>query len=388
MKEIAIIGIILFVLFLIRQNYLENKRQEGLRLKRVLEEKKRKQEEDLKRKLDLAVAEKKRKEEVERKRLDEINNETIIIVYESRNANGKPIAIAKRADNTYVSINRDNQPFYLSEQIRIAKTTLNQWNWHDETSYQQVLATRRRADVARQQEHERIKLQEDHLDRFRIEYLYHMTHKNNLQNIIQNGLLSHNQARNNGLTQVDIADSQVNDRRSRNEPIYQRSIHDYVPLYFNPKNPMLFRRGNIQNDIVILAIDRSLLYQPHTVFTNGNAAATATLFYSNPNSLSNLNWNCINAEYWNDIIDGKRIKCAEVLVFPSIATNAIKKIYCNNQQTKLFVEGRLRPRDGISVEIKSNLYFSRFTQQQSSSRHNFQPPANYTAYNPIDDLPF
>jgi hypothetical protein len=387
MTEIVIIGIVLFVIFLIRQNYLENKRQEELRQKRLLDEQKRKQEEERKRKLDIAAAEKKRKDDAEKRRLDELNNETITIVYESVNETGKPIAIAKRANNTFASIERENQRFVISEQIRLAKATLNQWNWYNEITYQNILATKRRQDAARQQQQERLRQQSQYLDSFRIEYLYHMTHKSNLQNILQNGLLSHNQARNGRLTQVDIADNQVNDRRSRNEPIYQKSIHDYVPLYFNPKNPMLYRRGNIQNDIIILAIDRNLLYQTNTVFTNGNAAAGATSFYSNPDDLTNLNWACINAEYWNDIVDGKRIKCSEVLVYPSIPTTAIKKIFCNNQQTKQFVESGLTNHTAIGVEIKSNLYFSGFVQQNNNYQ-NTQPPTNFTTCDPIDDLPF
>ncbi|MFV0471850.1 MAG: DarT ssDNA thymidine ADP-ribosyltransferase family protein [Paludibacteraceae bacterium] len=387
MTEIIVTGIVLFVIYLIRQNYLENKRQEERKRQQLLDEQKRQQEAERKRKLDFAVAEKKRKDEVEKKRLDELNNETITIVYESLNENGKPTGIAKRANNTYASVERESQRFQISEQIRIAKTTLNQWNWYSEATYQSVLATKRREETARQQQQEILRQQSQYLDSFRIEYLYHMTHKSNLQNILQNGLLSHNQARNGRLTQVDIADNQVNDRRSRNEPIYQRSIHDYVPLYFNPKNPMLYRRGNIQNDIIILAIDRSLLYQPNTVFTNGNAAAGATSFYSNPDDLTNLNWACINAEYWNDIVDGKRIKCSEVLVYPSIPTTAIKKILCNNQQTKQFVESGLINHTTIGVEIKSNLYFSGFVQQNNNYQ-NTQPPTNYTTYDPIDDLPF
>jgi hypothetical protein len=387
MAEFFIGIIVLIVILVIRQNHIEIKRQEELRQKRLLEEQKRKREEEQKRRIVLAEAERKRKEEEERKRFDELNNETIIVVYESVNEIGKPIAIAKRANNTFASIERENQRFEISEQIRLAKTTINQWNWYNERTYQNVLAIKHREDAAHQQQKERLIQPSQYLESFRIEYLYHMTHKNNLLNILQNGLLSHNQARNGRLTQVDIADNQVNDRRSRNEPIYQKSIHDYVPLYFNAKNPMLYRRRNIQNDIIILAIDRNLLYKPNTVFTDGNAAADATSFYSNPDDLKSLNWACINANYWNGIVDGKRIRCSEVLVYPSIPTTAIKKIFCNNRQTKQFVESSLTNRTAISVEIKSNLYFRGFVQQDNNHQ-NMQPPTNYTTYDRNDDLPF
>ncbi len=376
MTEIIIGGIVLFVLFLIRQNYVDNKRQEELRQKRILDEQKRKQEE-----------ERNRKAEAERKRLEELKYESPTVVFASFDDNGKPTAILKRSDNTYTSVERPDVPFELAEKIRLAKETINKWNWFDETEYRRQLVLKERQELERQKKIQEQNRKADFLKSFGIEYLYHMTHKNNLQNILQNGLQSHNNARNNQLTQVDIADNQVNDRRARLEPIYSRSIHDYVPFYFNPKNPMLYRRSNLQNDIVILAIDKNLLYQQNILFTNGNAAANATSFFKNPEQLNQLNWCCINADYWNDIIDGKRIKCSEVLVYPNVATSSIKKIFCNNIGTKQFVESKINNHPNISVEIKANLYFSGVVQQNNFYQNN-QPPTNYTTYDPIDDLPF
>ncbi len=106
-----------------------------------------------------------------------------------------------------------------------------------------------------EQEKRDIVEQRQKLEKYKINYLYHMTHKDNLENILRYGLKSHNEAKKENLNKVDISDNQVNDRRSRKEPIFNRSIHDYVPLYFNPKNPMLFVRKGLQNDIVILATE-------------------------------------------------------------------------------------------------------------------------------------
>lgn len=355
--EIFIGIVVLIIILVISGNHKEKKRQEELRQKRILAEQKRKKEEEQKRKIALAEAERKRKEDEERKRLDELKYEKITVVYATMDNSGKPEAIAKRNDNTYVSIERQAKnatPYKLGEILKLEKEKINKWNWYGETEYQRQLTINQKADLLKQQELEEQRRQNQHLDRFGIDYLYHMTHKDNLQNILQNGLKSHIQARTSNLTRVDIADNQVNDRRSRREPIYHRSIHDYVPLYFNPKNPMLFRRNNIQNDIVILAIDRNILYRENIIFTDGNAAANATSFYNNPEELNNLSWSCINAEYWNDIIDGKRLKCSEVLVYPNIPTSAIQKIFCNNEQTKLFISSKLNNFPNIETEINSN----------------------------------
>lgn len=194
------------------------------------------------------------------------------------------------------------------------------------------------------------------LNQLGISYLYHMTHKNNLENILRNGLLSHTQAHG-GLNQVDIADNQVNIRRGRRETIHNRSIHDYIPLYFNPKNPMLFKLRNIQDDVLILAIDRNLILNQNSIFTDGNAASQGTRFFNSIGQLTQLNWRCIRAEFWNDIADGKRIRCAEVLVFPRIEIASIKKIYSNNSTVTAFASSKARNFRHITVEQNNNLYF-------------------------------
>ncbi|SBV95876.1 conserved hypothetical protein [uncultured Dysgonomonas sp.] len=318
------------------------------------------------------------------KEINELNNETIIVVYENVNDNNKPIAIVKRINNTYASVERPNKRFEVYEEIRITKETINKWHWYDETEYQRQLILKQKIDIDRKRT---IEEQNLYFKQFGIDYLFHMTHKDNLQNILQNGLKSHNYARKNNLTRVDIADNQVNDRRSRFEPIYDRSIHDYVPLYFNPKNPMLFRRSNIQNDIIILAIDRNLLLQENVVFTNGNAASKATSFYKKIEDLDKLNWNCINAEYWNDIEDGKRIRCSETLVYPNIPVTAIQKIYCNNELTKQYIISLLNNFPNIKTEINSNLYFGNIINQYNYN-HLQIPFNNDISMDDLDDLPF
>jgi hypothetical protein len=202
-----------------------------------------------------------------------------------------------------------------------------------------------------------VEKQNQYLDRFGINYFYHMTHIANLGSILQLGLKSHNDARKNNLMKNDIANSDVNDRRSRIEPIHNRSLHDYVPLYFNPQNSMLFVRKNIQNDIVILAIDRMLICSENVVFTDGNAANKPTRFFNSINNLNRINWKCIRAEFWNDFEDGKRERMAEVLVYPDIPVRCIQKIYCNNLNTLQFLKETIKNYPHIEAELNRSLYF-------------------------------
>ena len=206
---------------------------------------------------------------------------------------------------------------------------------------------------------------EDLISSFGISFLYHMTHKSNLSSILKYGLLSHNDAHNRNLTTIDISENTVNDRRRRIEPIFNKSIHEYAPLYFNPKNPMLFKRKNIQNDIVILAYEANLLLKENTIFTDGNAASDSTNFYNNFDCLSKLSWECINDAWWNTYQDGKRKKCAEVLILNKIEIDSISKIITFDESTKNFVNSIKREVSinnpklrNLKVEVDKKLYFN------------------------------
>jgi len=155
--------------------------------------------------------------------------------------------------------------------------------------------------------------------------LYHMTHINNLPSILANGLLSHNLAHQQ-CTLTDISDLGVNARRSAVDPIYKRSLHSYVPTYFRPRNPMSSARRELANELVILKLNPQLLLQSGMLFTDGNAACCSTRFFSALNDLNQLNWDCLNGRYWNDYADGRRLRCAEMLIPDRIQVTNIMQI--------------------------------------------------------------
>lgn len=185
-----------------------------------------------------------------------------------------------------------------------------------------------------------------------IEYLYHMTHIDNLSSILENGLYPHA----NNLQKIDISDCDVNSRRSRLEPIFAKSIHSYVPFYFNPKNAMLYVRRNIQNNIVILKIKKELLLENNVLFTDGNASCVDTNFFDNLVDLDKLNWQCINDNNWCNYIDGRRIKMSEVLVPDYVSVDSIEGIICNNTQIKSEIE-KLQSDIDIYLDNRNKFYF-------------------------------
>ena len=61
-----------------------------------------------------------------------------------------------------------------------------------------------------------------------IDYVYHMTSVYNLPMILKYGLLPHG----NRYVSKGIDNKEVNNRRNRKEPIYNKLIHDFVPFNY------------------------------------------------------------------------------------------------------------------------------------------------------------
>lgn len=196
--------------------------------------------------------------------------------------------------------------------------------------------------------------------RYGIDFLYHFTHVDNMPSIREHGLLSHNAAHQAGLVTEDISDPDVQELRG-DKSVFDRPLHDYVPLYFNPKNPMLYRRRARRDDLVILFLDRELLVQDGVAFSDGNAASGPTNFFNDVSLLDSLDWECIRAEYWNEYQDGTRIRCAEVLVPDVIPFTKIRHICVRTSSTrarfdKLMRETRSSQRPP-PVRVDPDLYF-------------------------------
>lgn len=359
-------GVIIFIIAVviiwswisgINQRQREAERQAELaRIKRQAEQKRAE---------ELRVAEEKRK-------FDELMNETVTVVDVRTSANNKPSATLKRNDTTYAYVERtaNGLPFKYGN-LKLPRATTGKLEWISEEKFKQDDSkNNNRAQNGFKKWIKEIQ-QVEKIKTFGVEYLYHMTHKDNIENVLNNGLLSHNMARNDGFIKTDIADNQVNDRRSKREPIFGRSIHEYVPLYFNPKNPMLFVRNNMEDDIVIIAVESRVMTMENSLFTNGNAAATSTSFYLDLEDLKNLDWKCIQADYWNDFPDGKRIRCSEVLVFPKIEISDIARIYCNDASTANFVKSKVSDSSHIKVNVNNDFYFNVSHHSNYNNRKRF-----------------
>ena len=168
-----------------------------------------------------------------------------------------------------------------------------------------------------------MELTEEQYQRYRINYLYHFTHVNHFASILSHGLMPRNRAEYRGYITSDISNSDVQELRATKQ-VNGRPLHDYVPLYFTPRNPMLYVRRDNQDEIVILCLEKELLCREGSVFTDGNAASDATRFCNTSEELEQLDWECLRSVRWNEFPDGRRKRCAEVLVPNYVSAHCIQ----------------------------------------------------------------
>tara|TARA_B100000676_G_C17944725_1_gene768537 strand:+ start:201 stop:773 length:573 start_codon:yes stop_codon:yes gene_type:complete len=157
---------------------------------------------------------------------------------------------------------------------------------------------------------------------------YHVTHISNLQRIADLGLISYTHIQEQRIEYKDISNKSVKQRRSKIEPIYKRKLHDYVPTYFNPKNPFQYAQEVKEWDqLAILEVSKEIFSSHEFIFTDGNAASGNTRFFNDISLLTELPWETLNSRYWADKIDGRRQMCAECLFYPKIERNFIVKLH-------------------------------------------------------------
>jgi hypothetical protein len=201
--------------------------------------------------------------------------------------------------------------------------------------------------------------------------IYHFTHGRNLDAIAAAREL---RASATAETTVDIADAKIKgSRKSRAVGCGPGgTVGDYVPFYFAPRSPMLFRiqQGGVEG---VESNPAGLVYFATTterldaagvawVFTDGNAAAAVTQFFDDPALLaSKIDWALMAATYWNNTTeDGDRVRRrgAECLAHPAVPLDAIDEIgvYNDAAQTRA---GEILAAAGIdvSVAVRPKWYF-------------------------------
>ena len=164
------------------------------------------------------------------------------------------------------------------------------------------------------------------------EKLYYIVPISNLNGIFKYGkVFSRNNAKKEGLIIEDPSDKDVQKRRA-NKVIYETcrnsfTLHDYVNLYINPRNAMLYRYLKTKKKIAILEFSGDLLLKKfrYVRFSFKNASAEDAIITESPN-LIRENIQKIFSSSWNGDEELKKVMQSEVLVFGYVPIDFLESI--------------------------------------------------------------
>src|SRR5213594_1819517 len=180
----------------------------------------------------------------------------------------------------------------------------------------------------------------------RVIQLYYITHVKNVPSILERGILSHEKVEAEGIQFEPVYDREiVKSRRARNTPD-GKSLWHYANMYFQPRNPMLYRVTCERpvSEIAVLAIDfQWVIGQLGALITTGNAASTNSEIF--PISKRGTAYprfrDALGLEFWKEEDSSKRRIMAECLVPDIVPPEAIKTIFVANQDAAAGLRKRL-----------------------------------------------
>ncbi|MFN0107745.1 MAG: DarT ssDNA thymidine ADP-ribosyltransferase family protein [Blastocatellia bacterium] len=201
-----------------------------------------------------------------------------------------------------------------------------------------------------------------------IKSLYYITHIENLPSIFERGILSHSKVEEMNVAYTPIYDGNIVSRRKSKLTPNGKSLWEYANLYFQVRNPMLYRviheAINLE-DIAIIGVSPQVLTEPGAILTDGNAANDPTQFYDVAKGRQVLlaQWKIINSEWWNDLDGSKRKIMSECLVPNLVKKEFVHSIFVANHTARERVQKLLGAKQ-ISAVPEPNLFF----QPRFSSR--------------------
>ena len=193
------------------------------------------------------------------------------------------------------------------------------------------------------------------MDRERVTELHYITPLANLASIYEHGLVCHTTAA--AMRHESVALEEVQGLRAAKAVPRGLPLHEYVNLYFDARNAMMFRIRS--SNLVVIRISPTVLDWDGVVIADGNAANRPTFFLPSPKGLQDLVEERVYAERWDvgDIWEKherKRQRQAEVLVPNRIPPDAVIGVFA---RTNSVAERCRTEAPNWPVEVNLHVYF-------------------------------
>jgi hypothetical protein len=174
--------------------------------------------------------------------------------------------------------------------------------------------------------------------------IYHLTELNNLDSILEHGLLSRKEMIEKELIFEDIADQEIISKRK------QLGLDDYVPFHFQPYSSFdkAVKSTYSDSEFIYICVSRELArHNKFKILATHPTSAEASDLYEYDEGLANIDWDAMHT-MGTENTRIKHIKMAECLTNLIIPGDCFQCIYVSNKKTKAVVQEKLKAKGSIN----------------------------------------
>lgn len=205
-------------------------------------------------------------------------------------------------------------------------------------------------------------------------WLFHFTHVSNLPNILsEQCLVSDTVTRARQCLATEAGDPSIKARRRELVVPVPPGGHpsDYVPFYFAPRSPMLYKisRGGVPSYqggqqplvYVVTSVQAVVASGRPYVFSDGNCASAISRYHQDLNQLATtIDWEIMNSVMWADTADDPdrmRRRMAEFLIHEYLPWSAVVGVGTYDEAGKAAVLQALGPSSAVPVHVTPRWYY-------------------------------
>lgn len=190
--------------------------------------------------------------------------------------------------------------------------------------------------------------------------MYHMTHIDNVESIIQNGLMSRNALNAKNVPFEDVADVEIISKRHN----CIEDLANFVLFHFDLDNAFDYNvcRRKGCNNMVILAIARpqywSQEYKSHAyIFPTHPIGSECPQMYSYDAGYRLIRWDILDSTRWNNDPVVRKSRMAECVVdLPCVPINLMYVASESTKQVVLNKLARLNALDKVDVIVRRDMF--------------------------------
>lgn len=209
------------------------------------------------------------------------------------------------------------------------------------------------------------------MPRGHIEGLYYITHIDNLPSILQRGILSHDRIVRDEVPFTPVYDAGIVANRRDILTPDGRTLWSFANLYFQPRNPMLYRvlHEKSPDDIVILAVQPDVVSRNDIFVSTGNAAHSLSEILPAREGVRHIPEirRDTDVDWWTEADGSKRKIMAECLAPDCLPAHLIRTIYVASREAASRVERIIQPRN-LPVIPDPKMFFEPFQRSHPTPR--------------------